>query len=129
MPLSSMTCHLKQLCVAVADDQGTLDSYFISCFLLCKSQTTGAARGTSWGFQIHPPVWSRSKHTCATPDRLSHSSWAVSKPVQKIHRKTDYTAVASVALWSCLQATYRHKINSLVKNISKSKRFLTNLLV
>lgn len=85
------------------------------------------------GLQMCPPAWSRSKYTCAIPDRLSHSSWAVSKPVKKIQGKADCRAhccgMSSVALWSCLQATYRHKISSLVNKTTKSKKILENFLV
>lgn len=34
MPLTFMTCHLKQVCVAVTKVQGTLDSYVISHFVV-----------------------------------------------------------------------------------------------
>lgn len=128
VPLSSMTCHLKQVCVAVAEVQGTLDSY-LPFFVV--EITDYRLQGTFWGLQICPPAWSRSKHTCAIPDRLSHSSWAVSKPVKKIQGKVDCTAyccgMSSIALWSCLQAT--HKISSLFSKTTKTKKFLENFLV
>lgn len=111
VPPSSVACHLKQVCVAVTGVQGTWDSYFLSHFLFANHWLQGL-QGTSGGFQICPPVWSRSKHTCAIPGR-SRSSWAVSKLVKKIHRKANFTACCSdtspIALWLCLQATYKHK--------------------
>lgn len=122
-----MTCHLKQVCVRVTEVQGTLDSYCICHFLLCKRLQTAR--------DFRCVLLPEAGANIPVPFQIDYLTLheAVSKPVKKIQGKADCRAhccgMSSIALWSCLQATYRHKISSLVNKTTKSKKILENFLV